>query len=61
MTKNEVMQLIIESIHADNREICKRMGMSEDQTEKSVKESTPALQLMAGNLYDRLKEKNLLV
>ena len=61
MTKDEVMKFMLESINNDTREICKRMEMPEDQIEKSIKESAPALELMVGNLYNKLKEKNLLV
>ena len=61
MKKEEVMKLMLESIHHDNREICRRGNMPEDQIEKSIKESAPALELMVGNLYNKLKEKNLLV
>ena len=61
MTKEEVMKLMLESIHHDNREICRRGNMPEDQIEKSIKESAPALEIMVGNLYNKLKEKNLLV
>ena len=61
MTKEDVMKLMIESIHHDNREICRRGNMPEDKIEKSIKESAPALELMVGNLYNKLKEKNLLV
>jgi hypothetical protein len=61
MTKDEVIKFMIESINADNREICRRGNMPEDQMEKSIKESAPAIELMVGNLYNKLKEKNLLV
>jgi hypothetical protein len=61
MTRDEVMQLMIESINEDNRQICRRGQMPEDQIEKSIKESAPALFLIVGSLYDKLKEKNLLV
>jgi hypothetical protein len=61
MTKEEVMKFMIESINADNREICRRGNMPEDQMEKSIEESAPAIELMVSNLYNKLKEKNLLV
>jgi len=61
MTRDEVMKFMLESINNDNREICRRGNMPEDQIEKSIKESAPALELMVGNLYNKLKEKNLLV
>jgi hypothetical protein len=61
MTKEEVMNIMIESINEDNRQICRRGQMPEDQIEKSIKESAPAILLIVGSLYDKLKEKNLLV
>ena len=61
MTRDEVMKFMLESINNDNREICRRGNMPEDQIEKSIKDSAPALELMVGNLYNKLKEKNLLV
>lgn len=61
MTKEEIMKMMLESINHDNREICKRGQMPEDQIEKSIKESEPALKLIVESLYNKLKEKNLLV
>ena len=61
MTKEEVMKFMLESINDDNRQMCRRGQMPEDQIEKSIKESEPALLLIVGSLYDKLKEKNLLV
>ena len=61
MTKDEVMNIMIESINEDNRQICRRGQMPEDQIEKAIKESAPSISLIVGSLYDKLKEKNLLV
>jgi hypothetical protein len=61
MTRDEVMKFMLESINNDNRDICRRGNMPEDQIEKSIKESAPAILLIVGSLYDKLKEKNLLV
>jgi hypothetical protein len=61
MTKEEVMKFMLESINDDNRQICIRGQMSEDQIEKSIKESQPSLMLIVESLYNKLKEKNLLV
>jgi hypothetical protein len=61
MTKDEVMKFMLESINDDNRQICIRGQMSEDQIEKSIKESQPSLMLIVESLYNKLKEKNLLV
>ncbi len=61
MTKEEIVDFIVESINSDNRELCERGNMPEEQIQQSMADSQPALQLMASNLYDRMKEKNLLV
>jgi hypothetical protein len=61
MTKDEVVKFMLESINDDNRQICRRGQMPEDQIEKSIKESEPALMVIVESLYNKLKEKNLLV
>lgn len=61
MTKDEILQFMLESINEDNRQICKRGMMPDDQIEKSIKESEPALMVIVGSLYNKMKEKNLLV
>jgi hypothetical protein len=61
MTKEEVMKFMLESINDDNRQICRRGQMPEDQIEKSIKESEPALMVIVESLYNKMKEKNLLV
>ncbi len=61
MTKEEVMKFMLESINDDNRQMCRRGQMPEDQIEKSIKESEPALAVIVESLYNKLKSKNLLV
>ena len=61
MKKEEILQLMLESINEDNRQICKRGMMPEDQIEKSISESQPSLAIIVESLYNKLKEKNLLV
>ena len=61
MTKEEITKMMLESINNDNREICRRGQMPEDQIEKSIKESEPALMLIVESLYNKLKSKDLLV
>jgi hypothetical protein len=61
MTRDEIIEMMLESIHHDNREICRRGQMPEDQIEKSIKESEPGLKMIVESLYNKLKEKNLLV
>jgi hypothetical protein len=61
MTKDEILKMMLESINNDNRQICIRNQMPEDQIEKSIKESQAPLMLIVESLYNKLKEKNLLV
>ena len=61
MTKDEVVKFMLESINEDNRQICRRGQMPEDQIEKSIKESEPALMVIVESLYNKMKEKNLLL
>jgi hypothetical protein len=60
MTKEEIVKFIIESINLDNREICTRGNMDPEQIEKSIENSQQSLNYIVGNLYDRLKEKQII-
>jgi hypothetical protein len=61
MTKDEFVEFIVVSINEDNLELCKMGNMPEEQIKQSMADSQPSLKLIATNLYDRMKEKNLLV
>jgi hypothetical protein len=56
MNREELIDFMIASINADNREICQRGSMPAEQIEKSIDESQPSLYFIVGNLYDKLKE-----
>ena len=58
--KVEFINLMINSINQDNREICQRGGMSNDEIEKSIEQSQQSLAYMAENFYNRLVENNVL-
>jgi hypothetical protein len=60
MNREEVIDFMIASINADNREICQRGSMPEEQIEKSIEESQPSLYFIVGNLYDKLKEVSVI-
>jgi hypothetical protein len=60
MTKDEFVEFIVDSINEDNLELCKRTNMPEEQIKQSMADSQPSLNMIATNLYDRMKEKNLL-
>jgi hypothetical protein len=60
MTKDEALELMMKSINDDNRDLCLKGGMSESETESQIAQSQPSLQLIIGNMYDRMKEANLI-
>ena len=60
MNKEEVLNLMLDSINADNRELCLRNGMSEADADAQISQSQPALAFIMGNVYDKLKFNNLI-
>ena len=60
MTKDEVVDMMLFSINTDNRALCKQSGMSEEDTEKQVAQSQQSLMLIVGNMYDMLKEAEVI-
>ncbi|NDB59755.1 hypothetical protein EB001_15105 [bacterium] len=60
MSKEEVIKLMLDSLNADNRELCSKMGMSQEDTETQIEQSQPSLIFMLGNIYEKLKSSNVL-
>lgn len=60
MIKDEVVNLMIESINEVNRGLCKQGGMSDTDTETQIAQSQPSLGLICSNLYDVLKQKEII-
>jgi hypothetical protein len=60
MTREEVIDMMLFSINADNRELCEKAGMSDSDTESQIEQSQPSLQLILGNMYDMLKEAKVI-
>ena len=56
MTKDEVVDLMLNSFNDNTREMCKNFGMSDDETEQKINESQPSLVYLLSNAYDKLKE-----
>jgi hypothetical protein len=61
MNEQEVIALMLESLNEDNRAICKNNGMAPEEIEKQIEQSQGSLVFMMSNLYNKLKEKNLIV
>ena len=60
MIKDEVVNLMIESINEVNRGLCKQGGMSDADAEAQIAQSQPSLGLICSNLYDLLKQKEII-
>lgn len=60
MTKEEVIAMMLDSINADNREICARAGMSKEDVETQISQSQQALAFMLSNVYDKLKQASVI-
>jgi len=60
MNREELLQFMLNSINEDNRAICTQGGMSEDEINKQIEQSQPALSLILGNMYDKLKAENII-
>jgi hypothetical protein len=60
MTEQEIVAFMVESLNADNRAICQNNGMDPAEIEKSIEQSQQSLVFMMGNLYVKMKEKNLI-
>jgi hypothetical protein len=60
MNREEVIALMVESLHKDNRDICKQIGMSEAEIEESISKSSQAINYMMYNIYNVLIEKKVI-
>ena len=61
MNKEEIIDLMLHSINADNKEICKQSGMSDEDAQKQIDQSQQALVFMVSNIYQKLKESGAIV
>lgn len=56
MNKEETIDLMLESINSDNRDMCKQSGMTDAEAEKQIAESQQSLVFIVSNMYQKLKE-----
>lgn len=61
MNREEVISIIIESINTDNKELCLRSGMSEEQADSQIEQSQPSLQFMMENALNKLIDAGLVI
>jgi len=55
MTKEEALDIMMESINADNKALGLQSGMTEEDLDKQIEASQPSLAFMMGNIYDKLQ------
>lgn len=60
MTKEEAVNIMLESINSDNREMGKNAGISDADMETQIINSQPSLSFMMSNIYDKLKESGVI-
>ena len=60
MNKEEIIDLMVDSLQSDNREICKQNGMPETEIEESIAKSTQTIHYMMNNIYTKLVEKEII-
>jgi hypothetical protein len=60
MIKEDVVDLMLESFNNDTLAMCKQANMAEAQIKTQMEQSQPSLAYMLSNLYDKLKENNLI-
>ena len=60
MNKEEIIDLMVDSLQSDNREICKQNGMPETEIEESIARSTQTINYMMNNIYTKLVEKEII-
>lgn len=56
MTKEQAIDIMMESINADNKAMGIQAGMNEADLDAQILQSQPSLSFMMSNIYDKLKE-----
>jgi len=55
MTKEEAVNIMMESINADNLALGLQAGLEESALKSQIEQSQPSLGFMMSNIYDKLK------
>ena len=58
--KTETVVFMLNSLNEDNRNICLQNGMAVEEVERNIEQSQQSLAYMLSNMYDKMKEANLL-
>lgn len=60
MDKQQVVYLMLESMVETNKKLSHGHGMSEEELEKQMDRSLPSMIIIVSDIYDKMKEANLL-
>lgn len=60
MEEQEVIKLMLDSFNEDNRMMALQSGMSPDEVESYINQSMPSISFMLTNVYNKMKDANLL-
>ena len=60
MTKEQIIEMMMDSINSDNKQFCLDNGMSEEETNKNIENSQMSLGLMMSNIYDKLVDAKII-
>lgn len=55
LTKEQAIDIMMESINSDNKQMGIAAGMDEATLEQQISQSQPSLAFMMENIYDKLK------
>lgn len=58
--KTETVAIMLNSLNEDNRSICLQSGMNPEEVERNIEQSQASLNFMLSNVYDKLKEANII-
>jgi hypothetical protein len=60
MTKEEAVKIMLDSINADNLALGLQAGLREEDIKMQIEQSQPSLSFMMSNIYDLLKQKEII-
>ncbi len=61
MTKEEAVNVMLNSINEDNRAMGLQAGISSEDMEKQIEQSQQSLAFMMSNIYDKLQVGGVIV
>ena len=60
MTKEKVVELMLDTFQEINIKMAEQHGMNRDEIAKNLDQSSPSIQYMLAAVYDKLLEKNII-